>query len=342
MASNSTITLQSVVDHARTFNELTPVLSVSGYELQPALTIASDVMATMLAPGMNWKWNRFKVPVWYTNAWQQDYAVPGVVLLQWLEHGFIIDINNTALPTPFWPVECVRDLDATSWQVARIGQVCWLPNDQLTYGTWQPNAFYNQILGTPANSTTPTPPWQIQDPNGNFWVVSNMANQSVQTGITEPTWPTTPVYPTYSNPTQAPTTVNDNTVVWMAINPKGQGFRVNPLPSAGSLYFQVNLIGQKRPPQFINLQQTLDPIPDDYATFFRQGFIAHAYRHSPDPRIRAKAQDAIAAWSSSMTQALTQAMREREEAGFFPTESVTSGAYPLYIGPANPFYPAGF
>lgn len=338
----STITIQSIVDHARTFSELAPILSISGYEKEPALTIANDTIVTMLSPGMNWKWNRMILPVFYTNPGQQDYGIPGVYNLQWLERSVMVDINNTALPKPKWPIEVVRDLPETAWQINRIGQVSWIYNNQLNTGTWTPNTTFVAFIGTPQSTQQPPPINVITDPNGNLWVVSNNATQNVTTGSVQPTWPSNPTYPTYSNPSTPTTTVNDGTVVWSALNPYGQGFRVNPLPAYGSLFYQIMMVGQKRPPTFTTLKNTIDPVPDDFASFFRQGFIANTYRHSPDPRIRDKHMAAKQEWLASMQQALTQSMREREEAGFYPSESLMNNGYPLYIGPANPFYPGGY
>lgn len=337
MASNSSITVQNIIDYAKTFADLQPVLAVGGYSLQPALTIASDTIAAMLSPALNWKWNRFKVPAFYTNSLQRDYAIPGVVGLGWLEHGFVVDINNTATPPPVWPLEVVRDLEVTSNQWGRIGQVAWLPNDQLTYGTWQANTTYTKILGTPSNPGTALT--QIQDPNGNFWVLSNNLNATVTTGPTEPNWPPTSsiTYPTYSNPTATATTVTDDSVIWMAVNPKGQGIRVSPLPPQGGIYWQVNLVGQMRPPAFTSVQQTLDPVPDDYAPYFRQGFIAHAYRHASDPKTQAKFKTEFQLWINAMTEALKKSDRERDAAGFYPSESLMSSGYPVYPGPAWPY-----
>jgi hypothetical protein len=321
--------------------ELMPILATSGFSQQPALTIATDTMIAMLSPSMNFKFNRAIVPPFYTNSWQQDYVVPGVVSLGWIEHAYMVDINNTALPPPIWPLEVVRDLERTSWQVGRIGQVSWLPNDQLQYGTWAPNQKYQQILGTPSNPGTPLT--QIVDPTyGNLWVLTNNLSQSVSTGILNPSWPSSPVYPKYANPSIVPTTVSDGTALWTAVNPKGQGFRVNPLPPQSGLYYQVNPVIQMRPTVFTSMTQVIDPIPDDYAAYFRQGFIAHAYRHSQNKEIRAKFQDETNMWLASMQEALSKSAREKEDHGFYPSESIMSNGYPVYIGPANPYYPGGY
>jgi hypothetical protein len=339
-SNNSSVTLQSVVDYARTMPELNPVLAVGGFSQQPALTIATDTMIAMLSPSMNFKFNRSIVEPFYTNSWQQDYAVPGVVSLGWIEHAYMVDINNTAYPPPIWPLEVVRDLERTSWQIGRIGQVAWLPNDQLVYAAWTANSTYTKIIGTPANPGTPLT--QIVDPNGNLWSVSNNLTTTVTTGTVQPTWPANPIYPTYANPGILATTVTDGTVVWEAINPKGQGFRVGPLPPQSGLYYQVNPVAQNRPPAFTSMTQVINPIPDDYASYFRQGFIAHSYRHSTDKNVRAKFKDEFALWMESMHECAAKSMREKEDAGFYPTESIMSNGYPVYLGPANPYYPGGY
>lgn len=338
--SNSSITLQSVVDTVRAMPDLSPQLSVGGMSQQPALSIANHVITDMVSPTMNWKWNRMLAPVFYTNSMQQDYAIPGLVKLGWIESAFLIDINNTAIPRPLWAMEAVRDLGPTSWMYGRVGQVCWLNNSLLLYGTWAPSATFAAILGTSANPGTPLT--QIQDPNGNLWVLTNNLTNSVTTGGSQPSWPASPTFPTPQNPSGVATTVNDGTAIWTAVNPSGQGFRVFPLPPVNGLYFEVHVIGQMRPPRFTVMSQTLEPIPDDYADHFEHGFVAHAYRFSKDPKIRAKFGDEFKLWTDSMAEAQRKAGREKEEAGFYPAEGILQGGMTPWSGPANPYYPGGF
>jgi len=331
---NSTTTLQSVIDHGRTFSELSPVLASGGFSQQPALTIANDTMTSMLSPQMNWKFNRAKAPVFYTNSFQQDYAANNVNIA-WAEHAFIIDINNTALPKPIWTLEVVRDLEATFQQYGMPGQVCWLPNDQLTYGVWTANATYGAMLGVPSGPANPL--LQIQAPNGTFWALTNNTNATVVTGSVQPNWPSNPVYPTYAVPGTLATTVNDGSAVWTAINPKGQGWRVNPLPPQTGVVYQVNVITQNRPTRFTSVTQMIDPIPDDYAMYFRQGFITHCYRHSPEMKVRGKFQDEYKLWLGAMQQATSKSDRERDAAGFYPSQSLLDSNYTIDVGPAWPF-----
>lgn len=348
--ANSTTTIASIVAYIRTFPELAPLIqsTAGGASLQPALTIANDVMTEMIAQAFNWKWNRFRLPAFYTNSYQQDYAL-GIVNLGWLEHGYVIDINNTASPLPNWPLETVKDLEASSQMYGRPGQVCWLPNDQLIYATWGatnpgigpgPNPQASQAIGPPVGVTAmPNNPFtQIKDSNGNYWVITTYGT----TGATEPTWPTTIVYPTVASPNATATTVTDGSVIWTAVNPKGQGIRINPIPPASGVVYQFNIVGQNRAFSFsggpyINLNQTIEPVPDDFAKWFRDGFVAFAYEHSTEQKVREKAESMKAKWFRSLMESRVQGDRERDNAGFYPATSILDTPYQVFPGPAYPF-----
>lgn len=339
---NSTTTVGSCVSYAKTFPEIAPVVQVSsgGSSLQPSLTIATDVMIEMVAQVFNWKWNRFKLPLFYTNSWQQDYAL-NVVNLGWLEHGTFIDINNTQMPKPIWPMEVVKDLEITSAQYGVPGQACWFPNDQLTYGTWAASTVFGQLLGINASPSNPL--MQVVDAFGNFWAVTNNLNATVTTGLTNPfATNLNPVFPTPTAPSTVATTVSDGTVVWVAINPKGQGIRCNPLPPQQGVIYQFNLIGQWRPGAFVNgpftsFNQLIEPIPDDFAKYFRDGFVALAYAHSQDKGVRGKADDMKTNWIASLTKARMAGDRERDNEGFFPSQGLLAQPYQIYPGPAYPY-----
>jgi len=310
-------------------------------------------MIAMLSRPFAPKWNRIRLPFFYTNSWQQDYALLGVNNLSWLEYGVLIDINSTSEPKDKYTLETNRDLPETSVQYGRPGQVCWLPNDQLVYGTWGgantgegsqsnpgPGSVIGALLGATAQPANPI--LQIQDPNGNLWVISNALTTTRVLGNTQPVWPTDPVYPTPTNPKQVATTVNDGTAVWTAVNPKGQGLRLNPIPSQQGKVWQGRVFGQARANQFTSLSQYIDPIPDDYASYFRRGFIAYAYMHAKDPKVRAKFIDQQKLWMESL-QVFAQAHdRERDNTGLYPTDAIMPSPGSTYLGPANPYFPGGY
>jgi hypothetical protein len=351
--ANSTTTLSKITQFCKTFPDLAPVIQTpaGGVSNEPALTIGSDVMTEIISQAFNWKWNRFMLPVFYTNGFQQDYAVPGIVNLGWLEHGVLIDINNTALPKPMWPLEVVRGLEFTSTQYGRPGQICWLPNDQLYYATWGATNTGNatiglnpgplMVIGTPLGvSAAPINPiLQVQDSFGNLWVVTTFGT----TGATNPFITNlTPVYPTSQNPTATATTVLDGSVTWTAVNPKGMGIRCNPMPPQTGIVYQFYVAAQFRAFAFSNgpftaLSQTIEPVPDDFAKYFRDGFNAMAYAHSQDPRVRGKYNDMYNNWMKSLNDARRQTDRERDNAGFYPATSIINQPSTIYPGPSYPF-----
>jgi hypothetical protein len=352
---NSTTKLQSVVDYARTISDLSPVLATGGFSAEPALTIANDVMIAMLARPFAWKWNRIRLPFFYTNSWQQDYALTNMNSCAWLEYAILLDVNSTSEPKDKYTLETNRDLPESSVQYGRPGQVCWLPNDQLVYGTWGggnlgegaasnpgPGSVYGALTGPGVINQPKNPLLQIMDPNGNFWVLTNALTQSVTLGSSQPAWPAVVKYPTPTNPNQTATTQSDGTGVWTAINPKGQGLRLNPIPSQQGKVWQARVFAQGRAPQFTALSQTLEPIPDDFAAYFRRGFVSFAYMHSKDPKVRAKFIDQHNAWIESLQQATVSVDRERDNSGLYPTDAIMPSPGSTYLGPANPYYPGGY
>ena len=339
--SNSTIKLSQVVANAKLHPDLSPVVqsSTGGLALEPALTIANQVMTTIISQNFNWKWNRFKYPLFYTNSFQQDYA-RNVLTLGWLENGVLLDINNTSTPKPIWPMEVVKDLPMTSTQYGMPGQVCWFPNDQLRYGTWSDDIGADTTITDPVGSTTApsNPITQIKDSNGNFWYVTTYGT----TGSSEPTWTNPPVYPTVASPDTAASTVTDGTVVWTALNPKAAGIRCNPIPPQTGVVFEFNLFAQYRPfsssdGPFTSLSSTIEPIPDDFAKYFYDGFVALAYGYSPDKALRGKSIDMWQRWMMALDDAKKQGDRERDNNGFYPATSMLQQPFTIYPGPAYPY-----
>lgn len=365
--ANSSIKLQDIVDDASTFGELSPSLAVGGFSDGPALSMANDVMTAMILGGpqgqaFNWKWNRTNVKPFATITLQQDYFVPGIVNVGWLESAWASNINQQSLPKQKGlPLEVHRDLEVTYTQTGYPAKMCWLPNDQMQSGTWGahplgptaaspsgemvlgpgasglqnpgPNVIYTNPIGAlqnPINATT-----CITDANGNLWALTTYGT----CGSTEPAWPTTPVYPTYLNPNAVATTVTDGTCVWTAINPKGQGFRLNPIPPVNGIVWLIQPVAQMRAPRFTTLAQTLEPVPDDYSSYFKQGFFAECYRRSPDAKVRAKYVQEKQLWMEALDKAVHQGDREMDDMGFYPGSNVMDTGF--LSNPINPMMPYG-
>lgn len=343
---NSTIRLQAVVDDASTLGDVAPTLATGGLSQMPALSIANDVMQALIngGPGgrpYNWKWNRFNLPVLYTNALQQDYFIPGVNNIGWLESAWAVNINQTSVPKQKLPLEIDKDVLVTYQQGTYAAKISWLPNSMLTVGTWGqaplgptagnvsgqttvlgpgltgaqnpgPNVIYTNPVGqliTPTNALT-----AIQDPNGNLWCLTTYG----VCGSVQPTWPTNPTYPTLRNPGLIATTVQDGTCVWTAINPNGQGIRLSPIPPQSGVVWAIQIVAQAVAPRFFNTQQFLNPLPDAMEWAFKMGFFSECYRRSPDPKVRAKYTLERQLWMERLDEAVRQYDREPDDFGFYP------------------------
>lgn len=368
MAGNSTITLQDIIDDASTLADTAPALATGGFVGTPAFSMANDVITAMLLGGpegqpFNWKWNRFNVTPFATNSYQQDYFVAGVVNIGWIESAWASNVNQTSVPKQKQQLEVHRDLEVTYQQTGYPGKICWIPNDQCQSGTWGqaplgptasqpsgqvqstgigltglqnpgPGVIYTNPFGAPSqpiNAVT-----AITDPNGNLWLLTTYGT----CGNTQPSWPTNPVYPTYQDTTIVATTVSDGSCVWTAINPKGQGFRLNPIPPQTGVVWLIQVVAQMRPPVFKSLQQLLNPIPDDYATYFKQGFFAQCYRRNPDPKVYKKFPDEWKLWLDYLDKAVRSGQREMDDFGFYPGTSIMDGGGIGYC-PVNPAQPYG-
>jgi hypothetical protein len=235
---NSSVQLQELVDDAQTFGELAPVLPVGGYTTGPALSIANDVLQAMIAGGpdgqpFNWKWNRMLDPTFYLNSWQQDYFIPGLVTLGWLESCTATNFSVTSYPKPVFPVEVKRDLLVTSLQNAQAAKICWMQNDTLLAGTWGQSAAASAIgLTNPGPGVVYTDPstaismpsnpiTAVKDAYSNLWVLTTYGT----CGNTNPfATNLNPVYPSLQSPSTVATTATDGSVSGPQSIRKAKGF----------------------------------------------------------------------------------------------------------------------
>lgn len=359
---NSSQMVRNLVDDAQTFAEIAPVLPNGGYSDQPALSIVNDTMTAMLAgtpdgEPFNWKFNRILVPPFYINSYQQDYFIPGLVNLGWLEGCTAVYQNITTFPKIIVPIEVKRDVLEVSTQMStsRVCKICWMQNDTMQCGVWGqsqiasltgcPNPGAGVVYTSPVGlTTTPINPITcVIDAVGNLWVVTTYGT----CGSTNPFvtgqgngYTLTPIFPTLANRNVITTTVTDGSVIWTAINPKGQGLRINPAPPQTGPMWRILPVAQARVPLFTKMSQYLDPIPDDYYTYFKQGFFAQCFRRSPDVKVRNKFKDEWAMWLKACDNAVRKGSSEQDDWGFYPnTAGVMDTGYG--INPVNPAYPYG-
>ena len=317
---NSTLTLQSIMDGISTIGDLNTVFNnTGGWADEPALTIANDVMGQFISVRFPWKWNRVRIPPFPLTSNQQDYA-SNFCNLGWLENGRRVDINNTTVPTPDAPIYAVRELSEDSVASAWPFQVCWGYNKLLEQHLWPgPDVVYLDPIG----AVTPPPqnPYtNILDPSGNILILAEWGI----TGATEPD----------AGPDAEPgETVQDGTVLWEVVDPDAQGFRFYPRPPESGTVWLARLFAQRKAPFFYKLDQKLDPIPDDYSHWFRDGCVAYAHRYSSNPQVRARFEQMKQDWIIAVEGAAHQGDREDESMGFFPDRGVMSPGYAGDTGP---------
>jgi hypothetical protein len=312
----------------------------------------------------NWKWNRYNITPFTTIGLQQDYFIPGLVNLGWLESAWAVNLNQTSVPKQKTPLEVHKDLLVNNSQTTYPGKVCWIPNNICLTGAWGQSPL-GPTVANPAGETTVSGPGQtgqqnpgpgvvytnpvgtlltpqnastcIKDPYGNLWTLTQFGT----CGGTQPVWLSNPTYPTTRNPNILASTVDDGTCIWTAINPNGQGIRLSPIPPQSGVVWLVQLVGQMKAVRFYNLQQFLNPLPDEWEWAFKNGFFAECYRRNPDPKVRAKYPQERQWWLESLDKAVRQADREMDDFGFYPgvpgVMDVGCGTNP--ITPAAPFGP---
>jgi hypothetical protein len=113
---------------------------------------------------------------------------------------------------------------------------------------------------------------------------------------------------------------------WTVLDPNGWGFRFTPVPSSTGTEWQFNLTAQMKPVRFVSLSQTLAPLPDEFETFFRDGFIAQLYHRSPEKAVYAKFPTEWKLWQQALMELRVKEDRELEENKFIPSRTVFGAA----------------
>lgn len=354
--TQSKITLQKMLDKVLPLGDVKPVLAdVAGYQLEPFITICTDVYSDIVGVPFPHKWNEIKLPQFYTNSSQQDYALinsdgTSFFNMEWLEQGIVVEMTSTAQPKPWGFAECGRAQTQATGSITQPGgwtgptfTVNRLQNYMLYYGTWGATDSGNASFGNnpgpssvytnPVVATvqTPNPITQIQDTNGNLQLVTTYGI----CGTVQPNWPAAGAL--------AGTVTQDGTTKWTVVDPQGIGIRILPVPSKTGVVFQFNLVGQMPAIEFTDLSQTFAPFPDKYQSYLRQGIIAQCYRYSPDPKIQAKFEKNYQLWLKSLNDLRVVEDRELEEYQFVVEKTIFSVGGPGgsgYVGAKWPFnYP---
>lgn len=319
---SSTIQLQRIVDSVAASGIPVPQNGPSGYGTNLAVDLANEVMQDIIAERFNWKWNRITGLPFYTNSYQQDYPMIGLDTIGWGEIANRLDVNNTAMPKPLKSMSFRRDLP--SWNQGAAGafspptRICWEYNKDLLKGTWPgPNAAFSPQV-TPA-PILPNPFNNFIDANGNLLVLTTPGPTG--SGVTGSTAPSLP-------PDSAEgTTVADGSCIWTVADELSQGYRILPIVGGNGPVYRITPIYQAKAVMFVNLQQKLDPIPDDQMRTFKRGYRTYCLRDSGNPNMSAQFPNERMAWHGEMADLAKQGDREQDEYGLLPISSPVESVY---------------
>lgn len=253
-----------------------------GYGNALALEMINRVFADLLTARFNWKFNRAVATPFYTNSWQQDYPQPAQAAgpIGWGEDCDMIDINNTQIPKPLWNLTWRRGLSRTSVQMWRPGEICWMYNSELSFGSWPgPGVTYYPLVTSGPQGANPI--MNFMDANGNILILTGFGT----TGTSQP-----------SAPAQSAegVTVTDGGCTWTVVSGGSQGFRVDKLPNQTGPTYQINPYYQMEPPTIATFKQALNPFPDSYLRHVRRGLEAECLAASPNPADAKRGQEMLA------------------------------------------------
>jgi hypothetical protein len=132
-------------------------------------------------------------------------------------------------------------------------------------------------------------------------------------------------------------------VVWTVVGPESVGFRVGPLPGPTGPVYQITPCYQKQAVKFSEanggMEQTLDPIPDDYSTTFLRGLEYQCKGAAEDPNMRKEFQVGYGPWLEEMAKARKQGDREADAYGMLPATSVVESTWGWLRNPQDPSQP---
>jgi hypothetical protein len=335
--SNSTITLQNVVNLAATHVDLVPLAGIGGYTNEPALSLCNDVIQTLFAPQLqtgtgrpivlDWKWNRAEMGMFVTSPNRQDYKFAGAVLftLSNVPQGVGIDLASASALTIVGSTVAIKTLDQYN---GSVGDVCYI---QGTGSNYDSTLTQNGITSTWGGNT-----YTITAINGltvTATLTGSASGTSGSAGITDFGWlvagtlvclnTNTAIFPTrHLNAVRdlQPYSYASTPTEVAVIQDLGTGvlrIRFRPVPGAGMIW-GCNLVYQKKAPLKTALTQTWTPIPDEVSYAYRQGFLARAYEYINSPKAEAERQK----FEMSILKALGGDCRETSDISLYPAEGI--------------------
>lgn len=286
--SNSTRTLQAVVNMSAAHTELMPLAGVGGYTNEPALSLCNQVMQELLASPMAWKWNRHEMAFLVTALNKQDYLHAGATA--WTVNGGVgIALKTASTPgittTGFPGTVTVTTLEPHNFNA---GDTVYLHGNV--------DSVYDSAFSQTSSSSSWTGGYAIlATPTTTSFTFASIAGQTLTSGapgITNLNWlesgtmvevnsATSPqiTHPILAVRTLQPCSTVDKPTRVSIVSDDGAGtLKIRFNYACGSTPFGVNLVYQGKPILAADLTGTWAPIPDSLSYVVDQLFLARAYR----------------------------------------------------------------
>lgn len=107
----STPTVQNLIDYARTYVKLAPIVSVGGFTNEPALRIANRIKNRIICQRFNWDWNRARIDDFLTVDGQDEYdVISGPANVGWLEKAYCERESDTTTPKTIRYLDIKRNI----------------------------------------------------------------------------------------------------------------------------------------------------------------------------------------------------------------------------------------
>jgi hypothetical protein len=327
-------TIQSTVDYARTQAKLSLLSGVGGVAMEPALTIANDVMQEICAPPYAHKWNRAEMPMFITAPFKQDYLHAGAVIFSLTKGGVGIALKSANGISQSGTTVTVNTLEniPSNWAA---GDIVYIIGADV--------AAYNSVSVDATGAHSWTNPRTLLTASGTSLTFSMTAGNAISgsLGITDVGWVESASLlhimdassPQKIEPISAVRELNPSSNTGFTgklkvcvLSDPGTGILKLRLsnPAPNGISYGVNLVYQKKAPNITGLtgaNGTWSPIPDNLGYMYRQGFLARTFRHIESPREPEEEQK----FQAAIMKSLSTESAEQSENGLAPERSLMLG-----------------
>ena len=247
MANSSTITILDSIEFCKRFN-FGRHSNITNF-LEPAKTAANLTLQTMLGPPFAWRWNRNVIN--FATAATTAWAATTVYALGYI---FVDPNGNSQTVTSIGSAPHQSGSSQPTWPTL-LGAT--ITDGNLTWTT-----------GNPQDYTVAT----------DFGWIETSSIQDTINSVSKWFVLTAKICLGLDSPQARPTFLS-------AQADDGAGnitFRLMPNPSAKQ--YNVNITVQEKAALITSLNQTWDPIPDEYSYIYQWGFLALMFLYADDPR----------------------------------------------------------